>query len=118
MLQALREQLRCKEIWVVGANRYRNPDEDLAGRLRGQARRPTMRRSNLPLDADGFVAELQAEMREALDLLDARPAAESPHVRIDRNGARRLDLALAAGSPARTGEPHRAQGRDRRDAGR
>jgi hypothetical protein len=29
LLQALRVQLRCKEIWVVGANRYRNPDEDL-----------------------------------------------------------------------------------------
>ncbi len=25
VLEALREQLRCKEIWVVGANRYRNP---------------------------------------------------------------------------------------------
>jgi len=29
VLQELREQLRCKEIWVVGADRYRNPDEDL-----------------------------------------------------------------------------------------
>lgn len=28
-LQSLRDKLRCKEIWVVGANRYRNPDEDL-----------------------------------------------------------------------------------------
>src|SRR5664279_5392711 len=27
--QALREQLRCKEIWVVGADSWRNPDEDL-----------------------------------------------------------------------------------------
>ena len=24
VLEALREQLRCKEIWVIGANRYRN----------------------------------------------------------------------------------------------
>jgi hypothetical protein len=29
VLEALRERLRCKEIWVVGANRYRDPDEDL-----------------------------------------------------------------------------------------
>ncbi len=29
VLQALRERLCCKEIWVVGASRYRNPDEDL-----------------------------------------------------------------------------------------
>ncbi len=27
--RALREQLRCKEIWVAGGWRYRNPDEDL-----------------------------------------------------------------------------------------
>jgi hypothetical protein len=27
--QALREHLRCKEIWITGADRWRNPDEDL-----------------------------------------------------------------------------------------
>ncbi len=27
--QALREQLRCKEIWVVGADSWRNPEQDL-----------------------------------------------------------------------------------------
>ena len=29
VLQSLREKLRCKEIWVEGADRYRNPDEDV-----------------------------------------------------------------------------------------
>ena len=29
VLQTLRERLRCKEVWVVGADRFRNPDEDL-----------------------------------------------------------------------------------------
>ena len=29
VLNSLREKLRCKEIWVQGANRYCNPDEDL-----------------------------------------------------------------------------------------
>jgi hypothetical protein len=29
VLHMLRERLRCKEIWVVGADRYRNPDEDV-----------------------------------------------------------------------------------------
>jgi len=36
VLQALRERLRCKEIWVVGANRYRNPDEDLPANFEAQ----------------------------------------------------------------------------------
>ncbi|GER84470.1 hypothetical protein KTAU_31060 [Thermogemmatispora aurantia] len=29
VLEALREKVRTKEIWVVGANRFRNPDDDL-----------------------------------------------------------------------------------------
>jgi len=29
VLKALREQLRCREIWVVGSRRYRNPEDDL-----------------------------------------------------------------------------------------
>jgi hypothetical protein len=29
VLEALRDRLRCKEIWVVGADKWRNPDEDL-----------------------------------------------------------------------------------------
>ncbi|MFH8516994.1 DUF4158 domain-containing protein [Streptomyces gelaticus] len=29
VFQALRERLRCKEIWVVGADKWRNPDGDL-----------------------------------------------------------------------------------------
>ncbi len=36
VLDALRERLRCKEIWVVGAERFGNPDEDADG-LRDQA---------------------------------------------------------------------------------
>ena len=31
VLLALRERLRSKEIWIEGANHYRNPDEDLPG---------------------------------------------------------------------------------------
>ena len=29
VLQSLRERLRSKEVWVAGADRYRNPDNDL-----------------------------------------------------------------------------------------
>jgi hypothetical protein len=31
VLTALRERLRCKEIWVAGAEKHRNPDDDLPG---------------------------------------------------------------------------------------
>jgi TnpA family transposase len=70
VLQALREQLRCKEIWVVGANRYRNPDEDLPANFEAE-RAPYYAALNLPLDADHFIEGIKAEMRTELATLDA-----------------------------------------------
>ena len=82
VLEALREQLRCKEIWVDGANRYRNPDEDLPTDFEAQ-REPYYQALNLPLEADRFIADLQAEMRTALQTLDAG-LPNNPSVRIGR----------------------------------
>lgn len=36
VFEALRERLRCKEIWVHGADRWRNPDEGLPAGVRVQ----------------------------------------------------------------------------------
>src|SRR5512135_375267 len=69
-LEALRDKLRCKEVWVVGANRYRNPDDDVPADFEAQ-RTPYYQALNLPLEADRFIADLQAEMRQALHTLDA-----------------------------------------------
>jgi TnpA family transposase len=80
VLEALREKLRCKEIWVVGANRYRNPDEDLPADFETR-REPYYQALNLPLDADRFVDDLRAEMREALRTLNAG-MPNNPLVRI------------------------------------
>ncbi|HNO58189.1 MAG TPA: Tn3 family transposase, partial [Accumulibacter sp.] len=57
-LEALRERLRCKEIWVVGANRYRNPDDDLPTDFE-QNREDYYRALHLPLDVERFIADLQ-----------------------------------------------------------
>ena len=70
VLEALRDKLRCKEVWVVGANRYRNPDEDLPADFEAQ-RASYYQALNLPLEADRFIADLQAEMRAALQTLDS-----------------------------------------------
>jgi hypothetical protein len=48
---------------VVGANRYRNPDDDLPADFE-QNREDYYRALNLPLDVERFIADLQAEMRE------------------------------------------------------
>ncbi|MBV8607386.1 MAG: Tn3 family transposase [Singulisphaera sp.] len=69
VLQALRDRLRCKEIWVVGADRYRDPDEDLPADFEAK-REPYYEALGQPRDADAFVAGLQQSLREALDLLE------------------------------------------------
>lgn len=80
VLQTLREKLRCKEVWVVGADRYRNPDDDLPADFERE-RADYYEALRLPLDADSFIANLQQEMRDALDLLD-QGLPKNQHVQI------------------------------------
>ena len=113
VLEALREQLRCKEIWVTGANRYRNPDEDLPADFEAQ-RTPYYQALNLPLEPDRFIADLQAEMRDALQTLDAG-LPSNPHVRISRKHGSSWIYSNAIRCPTRAAEPDCAQGRDHGD---
>ena len=69
VLEALREQLRCKEIWVVGADRYRNPDEDVPADFEAQ-RKAYYDALNLPHDVETFIDTLRNEMREGLQTLN------------------------------------------------
>ena len=56
--EALVDQLRCKGIWVLGAQEFRNPDEDLVTDF---AERRTEHYAALrkPLDPRAFITELQ-----------------------------------------------------------
>src|SRR5947209_20321817 len=89
-LQALRERLRCKEIWVEGADRYRNPDEDLPADF--ETRRDEHYAAlGLPRDADAFITRVRAEMTAALATFD-RGLAGNLHVRILKRGGGRIAL--------------------------
>jgi len=80
VLQTLREQLRCKEIWVVGADRYRNPEEDLPTDFESQ--RPAYYAAlRLPQHAEDFIRAVQHELREELATLD-RTLPRNPAVEI------------------------------------
>ena len=68
--QALRERLRCKEIWVIGADKWRNPDEDLPADFEAQ-RASHYAALRKPLDATEFIEQLREEMRNELGALDA-----------------------------------------------
>lgn len=68
-LQSLRDKLRCKEIWVVGANRYRNPDEDLPTDFE-ERREENYRALKQPLDAEEFINRIKKDMYDGLTKLD------------------------------------------------
>ena len=104
--QALREQLRCKEIWVVGADKWRNPDEDLPADFEDR-RVEHYAALRKPLDPTEFIDELREEMRAELDALHAA----LPKLRLaditDRAPGR--DQADAAARRAGTAQPAPAQ---------
>ena len=68
-LQALREKVRVREIWVEGANRYRDPDDDLPTDF-SQKRDTYYEALHQPTEADVFIENLKADMRKALRSLD------------------------------------------------
>ena len=97
VLEALREQLRCKEIWVVGANRYRNPDEDLPADFEAN-RDEYYKALDLPLDVERFISQLQDEMREALGTLNGG-LKKNPDVRIGPKGGGWITLTPLDAQP-------------------
>jgi hypothetical protein len=78
--QALREQLRCKEVWVAGADRYRNPDDDVPADFDAQ-RVAYYAALNLPHEAGAFVGRVQRDLAEALVSLD-RTLPQNAHVQV------------------------------------
>lgn len=80
VLYTLRDKLKCKEIWVVGANRYRNPDEDLPGDFE-ERREEYYESLGLRLDADSVINELKQSLHRALDQLN-QTIPQNPKVRI------------------------------------
>ncbi len=84
-LKVLREKLRCKEIYVKGAARYRNPEEDLPAdfNVRRIEYYADLRK---PLSADEFIATQKKEMQDALTMLDRGISKNQKVKLITRNG--------------------------------
>ncbi len=85
VLKVLREKLRCKEIYVKGAARYRNPDEDLPVDFNAK-RTEYYADLHKPLSADEFIEVQKKEMQEALEMLDKGTPNNQKVKFIERNG--------------------------------
>ena len=88
VLQALRKRLRCKEIWVEGADRYRNPDEDLPVDFETN-RQVYYQALKQPTDVESFIESVQQDMHHWLGKLDAG-LPEDPMVRLRTKGKKRI----------------------------
>lgn len=84
VLRALRKRLRTKEIWVEGADRYRDPEQDLPADF-DEKRATYYDMLKAPKDAQAFIDEVQAAMREWLKRVnDGLP--NNPKVRLRKEG--------------------------------
>ena len=83
VLEALRAKLRCKEIWVVGADRFRNPDEDLPQDY-ADNRAEYYKRLGVPLRYDDFGGRLRKDMASALAALN-ETLPTNPRVRLSES---------------------------------
>lgn len=70
VLRALRNALRCREIWVEGAWRYRNPDEDVPQDFE-EKRTAYYEGLSLPMRSNDFISDLQVRMENALRILNS-----------------------------------------------
>ena len=69
VLRALRDALRRREIWVLGAHRWRNPDEDLPADFAAN-RDVHYAAIRKPRDPQAFISDLQARLHAGLERLN------------------------------------------------
>lgn len=100
VLEALREGLRCREIWVEGASRYRNPELDLPNeREWSEQKEAYFTALKQPLEAQTFIEQLQNELKQALTMLDAN-LPTNPKVKLtERKGKGWISLTPLEAQP-------------------
>lgn len=97
VLAQLRERVRAKEIWVDGADRYRNPDDDLPADF--EVQRDTYYQGlGLSRDAGAFVAQVRDDLTRELHLLN-RTLPEIGQVRLRTFGENRIRITPFAPAP-------------------
>jgi len=102
VLRTLREYVRRKAIWVEGAFRYRNPDEDLPADFI-EKREVYYQALNLPLDVEVFIARLKEQLVEALHMFNER-LPDDPRVDIQQRKGKESHIYVAKHAALPTGK--------------
>lgn len=90
-----------KEIWIIGADRYRNPDDDLPKDFETR-RDDYYTRLNLQQDAKAFVAGVKTELEQELRLLND-DIPKNDRVRLRWTGDNRISITPFKPLPEPTG---------------
>jgi len=91
VLQSLRERLRTKEIWIEGARRYRDPDQDLPQDF-DDKKEHYFQELGQPVDADHFTQRIKNDLRAALDAFDRTLPSNKDVALRSRGGKTRISL--------------------------
>lgn len=67
---ALREKLRCREVWVQNSEKFKNPDEDIPHDFE-ERRAEYYDDLNLDLDVQGYVEQIKEELEAQLLAFDS-----------------------------------------------
>ena len=87
VLEELRRQLRCKIIWIEGASRYRNPNDDLPKDFE-ERREYYYEMMGLPLKASDFIDPLKEKLHQSMKELNASIISNDKVKIINKNGGR------------------------------
>lgn len=87
VLQELERALKCKEIWVEGAYKFRNPSEDLPADWRDEEQRTAYYHLlHQPIKVSSFIDPLRQRLTTALTQFD-RDLPQNPYVHLYAPGA-------------------------------
>jgi len=101
VLTQLRERIRAKEIWIEGADRYRNPDDDLPVDF-SEHRDAYYDDLGLSRDAKRFVAGVRADLEKEIYLLNVT-LPDNEKVRLRWSGENRISITPLAPVPEPSG---------------
>ena len=69
VLLVLREKIRCREIWITGSEKFRNPDDDIPADF-DENRSIYMEKMKLPTDSDVLISKIKNIMHDSLESLN------------------------------------------------
>lgn len=102
VLRALRKQLRVKEIWVEGADRYRDPEQDLPADF-NEKRDVYYDMLKAPKDAQVFIDQVQTDLHQWLKTLnDGLPGNAKVKLRKQGKNIIHLSPYTASAEPPNT----------------